>query len=465
MNSPPQPEPSSPPRESLFAALPSVSAIIAEAGRQASPFRGEALTRLAADALEFQRHRIAAGVSLTRAEVMDAVLASIADLETPKLRPLINATGVIIHTNLGRAQVSPETAQAMAEAAGHAVALEIDPRTNERGGRMNEISRLMSALTGAEAALVVNNCASALLLTLSALTTGRGVAVSRGEAVEIGGGYRVPEVMLQSGAILVEVGTTNRTYAQDYSTASGDIAAFLKVHLSNFRIEGFTHAATVEDLVAAAKAKGVPLLEDLGSGALIDTTPFGLHGEPTVGSSVAAGVDVVMFSGDKLLGGPQGGFIVGRQELISRIERHPLARAVRADKVTLAGMAQTLRHYACEDAMERVPVWRMISADVGSLRVRAHALQSRLNAEGRFPEVIETKATVGGGSLPGETLPSVGLVVASGSGIDLQAQSLRLASPGVFPRIESGNLVVDLRTVLAEQDDDLFHALIAFQAS
>ena len=444
---------------SPFAALPSVTAVADAAIRRGASARGEALTRIIARELARERDAIAGGVAGDREEITERVVLAVLAFEVPRLRPLLNGTGVVIHTNLGRAPVSAETAAAMADAAANAVALELDPLTNARGGRMSEIRALLASLTGAESVLVVNNCAAAVLLTLSALASGRAVAVSRGEAVEIGGGFRIPDVMRQSGAALAEVGTTNRTYAEDYERAPGDVAAFLKVHLSNFKVSGFTHVPSVVDLATAARRRGVPLLEDLGSGALIDTALFGLDPEPTVRHSIEQGVDVVMFSGDKLLGGPQAGVIAGRADLIALIERHPLARAVRADKTTLAGIAATLRHYLRGEAVEKIPVWRMISAEPSALRVRAERLCAELGRDGIALGIAEVQSTVGGGTLPGETQPSVAVELASGPGIDQLAARLRVGTPGVFGRIEQDRLVVDLRTILPEQDVALADAL------
>ncbi len=297
------------------------------------------------------------------------------------MTPVLNATGVVVHTNLGRAPVSPETAEAMREAAAHAVPLEIERESNERGGRMREIGGLLRALTGAESALVVNNCASAVLLVLAAVATGKEVVVSRGEAVEIGGGFRVPDVLRQSGARLVEVGTTNRTYARDYAAATTEeTGAYLKVHPSNFRAFGFVHSASTAELVVLAREHGLPVLEDLGSGALLDTSRFGLAPEPTLTEAIAAGADLVMASADKLLGGPQGGIIIGSASWVERVARHPLARAVRADKTALAGIAATLRHYLRGEAESQVPVWRMIAAPESEIRARVDAPGRRTRA-------------------------------------------------------------------------------------
>jgi L-seryl-tRNA(Ser) seleniumtransferase len=449
-------------------AIPSVLAIVTEARRQGSTFTDEALTRLIRRELAAVRGALLAGEARDRDEIQRSTLAAILALEESRLRPVLNATGVIVHTNLGRAPVSPETAEAMRAAAASPVPLEIEPASNERGGRMREASTLLHALTGAEAALIVNNCASAVLLVLSAVASGKEVVVSRGEAIEIGGGFRIPDVLRQSGARLVEVGTTNRTYTADYAAATGEeTAAYLKVHPSNFRALGFVHTPPTEDLVALARERGIPILEDLGSGALLDTSRFGLAYEPTLTDEVGAGVDLVMASGDKLLGGPQAGIIVGKAAWVERVARHPLARAVRADKTCLAGLCETLRHFARGEAEAKIPVWRMIAADPEVLRQRAERIAGALRTAGRTSVVEPAAATIGGGSLPGETLPSWAVVVPGDEGtpIDALARRLRMGEPGVFGRIEEDRLLLDLRTVLPEDDETLLSALIAAAAS
>jgi L-seryl-tRNA(Ser) seleniumtransferase len=325
---------------------------------------------------------------------------------------------------------------------------------------MSEIERLVQALTGAEAALVVNNNAAAILLVLSALALGRVVIVSRGEAIEIGGGVRIPDVLGQSGARMVEVGTTNRTYARDYAAAIGPAtAAILKVHPSNFQMSGFVHRPSTTDLASIARDNGVALIEDQGSGVLLDPARFGLSGESPVSQSLAAGVDLVTMSGDKLIGGPQAGIIAGRRELVERCARHPLARAVRADKATLAGVAATLRHYARGEAEQTIPIWRMIAAPLQSLFDRAGALRDRLDEAGVTVGVRTTSATVGGGSLPGEALPSVALSL-TGVPVDEFARRLRLGRPPVFSRVENETVLIDLRTILPEDDQALLQTLI-----
>jgi L-seryl-tRNA(Ser) seleniumtransferase len=415
--------------------------------------------------LEEARQAILAGRAT--GDVVAVLQRKLQKLSQPRLRSVINATGVIIHTNLGRAPVSDEAARAMAEVAGRYTALEIELESGRRGGRMSELSQLLSLLTGAEAGLVVNNNAAAVLLVLTTFCAGRAVLVSRSQAVEIGGGFRIPDVLRQSGARLVEVGTTNRTYVRDYAEAiSDDTAAILSVHWSNFRIIGFTAQPELGELAELAHARGLLLIEDLGSGALLDTAAYGLAHEPTVQEAIAAGADLVCFSGDKLLGGPQAGIIVGRRELIDQVERHPLARALRADKTALAGTAVTLRHYLRGEAIEKIPVWRMIATPLAALEARCQTWQAALR-DLVETEIVATDATVGGGSLPGETLPSRALAlgaeaiaeVVPGLTVEELARRLRTGQPPVVGRVEADRLLLDARTVLPEQDEALVEAL------
>src|SRR5947209_456539 len=373
----------------------------------------------------------------------------------PPLRPVINATGVVIHTNLGRAPLS-QAALAAARAAGDGYSnLEYDLDLGQRGSRHALVSDLLRRLTGAEDALVVNNNAAAVLLILSALGQGKEAIISRGQLVEIGGGFRIPDVMRQSGVSLVEVGTTNRTYAADYAAAVSDrTALLLRVHTSNFLQVGFTHAAELSELVEVGNTHGLPVVDDLGSGSLLDTSAYGLAREPMVQDSVAAGVGLVTFSGDKLLGGPQAGIIVGRASLVGVLKKHPLTRAVRPDKLTLAALAATLAHYVRGDAEQEVPVWRMLSASTASLEQRAARLAQVV--QGR---VVETQSTVGGGSLPGQTQPSRAVAL-PGADPDGLAVRLRRGDPPIIGRIDQGRLLLDLRTILPEQDE-LVRSLLA----
>ncbi len=379
-----------------------------------------------------------------------------------QLQPVINATGVIIHTNLGRAPLSQATLEAMHAIAGGYSNLEFDLVAGERGGRGAAVERALTRLTGAEAALVVNNNASAVLLVLTALLTGRGVVVSRGQLVEIGGGFRVPDVMRQSGARLIEVGTTNRTHPRDYIQAiaeNEDVGALLRAHRSNFQLLGFVTEPSLAEMAALAHERGLIVIDDLGSGALLDTATYGLKHEPTIQESIAAGADVVCCSGDKLLGGPQAGLIVGRAKLLTRVRRHPWARAVRMDKVALIGLQTTLSHYTKEEATDQVPVWYMISRPLDQIERQAQQWVKQLNEMSWPAEVIPGRSTVGGGSLPGGTLPTH-LVALSVPSPDDLATRLRRNSPPVITRIQDDQLVLDPRTVLPGQEETL---LTAFQ--
>jgi L-seryl-tRNA(Ser) seleniumtransferase len=374
----------------------------------------------------------------------------------PTLRPAINATGVIIHTNLGRAPLSAEAREAMDAVAVGYSNLEYDLEGGQRGSRYVHAEVLLCRLTGAEAALVVNNNASAVLLILMALARGREVILSRGQLVEIGGGFRIPDVMRQSGAKLVEVGTTNRTYLRDYEGALNEsTAALMRVHRSNFQLTGFVHEPELADMVALARERNVLLFDDLGSGTLLDTEPFGLSHEPTMQESVAAGASLVSCSGDKLLGGPQAGIILGRADLIARLKRFPLTRALRVDKTTLAGLQATLRHYLLHEAVRKVPIWRMICLDAEQLQERAQRWVSELQSRGVPAAALAGRSTVGGGSLPTQTLPTC-LVALELDSPDEIAQRLRTSEPPVIARIESDRLVLDPRTVLPEQEEALW---------
>ena len=385
----------------------------------------------------------------------------LADLARGTLYPVINATGVIIHTNLGRAPLSAAARGAMeAVAAGYST-LEYDLTTGERGSRYLHAERLLCRLSGAEAALVVNNNAGALFLALSALAQGRDVVISRGQLVEIGGGFRIPDVMRESGAHLVEVGTTNRTHLADYRAAvDTQTALLLRVHYSNFRQLGFTADVPLAEMVALGRSSGVPVLDDLGSGSLLDTTLYGLAPEPMVQQSIAAGADLVTFSGDKLLGGPQAGLIVGREELVAQLRHHPLARALRVGKGTLAALQATLLHYLRGEAQQEVPVWRMISLPLEGLSARATAWADALAERGVAASVVKAHSTIGGGSLPGEVLPTCALALAHPAPDTLTA-ALRGGQPPVVARILADKVLLDPRTVPPEADAAVIDAVTA----
>jgi L-seryl-tRNA(Ser) seleniumtransferase len=373
----------------------------------------------------------------------------------PRLAPVINATGVILHTNLGRAPLSAAALQAAASVGRGYSNLEFDLENGARGSRQTLAEPLLTHLTGAEAAMVVNNNAAALLLALTALAKHKRVIISRTQLVEIGGGFRIPEVMSQSGAHLVEIGTTNRVHIEDYAQALTEPAAFvMRAHASNFRIVGFTAEPSLGEIVQMAHQAGVPVIDDLGSGSLIETGLFGLAHEPMAQESLAVGADLVCFSGDKLLGGPQAGILVGRADLIAKLKKHPLSRALRADKLCLAALAATLAHYLKDEAEREIPIWQMIRKTPEQNRVRAGHWAAVLGQG----EVIAGLSTVGGGSLPGETLPTYLLALTVARPNQFLAW-LRQAHPPIIARVESDRVVLDPRTVLPEEEGALLVGL------
>ena len=425
---------------------------------------GDAVVRALRDAAGQLRAQIGAGDgppdSEAAARVIEALAeAALASHARGSLRPVINATGVVIHTNLGRAPLADAAIERVTAIAKGYSNLEYDVVAGERGSRTVHAEWLLTSLTGAEAAIVVNNNAAAAVLILTALASGREVVISRGELVEIGGGFRVPDVMRQSGAVLREVGATNRTRVNDYVAAvSPATAMFLRVHPSNFRIEGFTERPSLDDLVAAARAMKLPVVEDIGSGCLVDD----LAGEPSVQASIAAGVDLICFSGDKLLGGPQAGIIAGRKALVDRLRTHPLMRALRVDKITLALLEATLAEYSEGRAATTVPVQRMLHLSPEEIETRAQALAATLAACGWRVAMVSGSSAVGGGSAPGVQLPTVLLSIAKdGQSAAATEQWLRALDPPVIARIEHDRLVLDLRTVLPEQDSTLAALLCA----
>jgi L-seryl-tRNA(Ser) seleniumtransferase len=364
------------------------------------------------------------------------------------LQGVINATGVILHTNLGRAPLSRASMAAMAAIAGAYSNLELDLETGKRGGRASDVETLLQRITGAEGALVVNNNAAAVMLILSAVAPRKRVAIARSQLVEIGGGFRMPDIMRQSGAKLFELGTTNKVRLTDYEEAFRETAVVLRVHRSNFKMVGFVDEPEFTRLVESAHGAGQVVVDDVGSGALLDTSAFGLAHEPTVQESLTAGADLVCFSGDKLLGGPQAGIIVGKAELITKIRKHPLARAVRADKLTLAGLGATLLHYAKGEAATEIPVWRMIAMSDDEARMRAGAWARGLGTGQAQP----AHSTLGGGSMPGESLPTHVLGIGAPNPGDLVTK-LRHQTPPIIARTEKGTVLLDPRTVDTEQDD------------
>jgi L-seryl-tRNA(Ser) seleniumtransferase len=440
-----------------FRIIPSIDALRQRAGvRELEARHGAdaAVKALRVGAEQVRELMVAGGSIESSDDAAEAIehhaRAMLAASARGSLRPVINATGVVIHTNLGRAPLADAAVERIAALARGYTNLEYDLDKGARGSRTVHAESLITAITGADAAVVVNNNAAAIMLILSGLAAGREVVISRGELVEIGGGFRVPDVMRQSGAVLREVGTTNRTRITDYTASvSPATAMFLRVHPSNFRIEGFTERPSLNDLVGVARAMKVPVVEDIGSGCLVD----GLADEPSVQASIAAGVDLVCFSGDKLLGGPQCGIIAGRKALVDRLRTHPLMRAVRADKITFAILEATLSEYAAGRAATTVPVQRMLNLSAEEIETRAQALAESLSADGWRVAMISGASAVGGGSAPGLQLPTVLLSIArDGESPDETERWLRSLDPPVIARIEHDRVVLDLRTVLPGQD-------------
>jgi len=428
----------------LLRQLPAVHRVLADPRVAGLPEAvAKAVTR---QVIEDLRGRLTAGTLDAVPDVPALVAERVVALLGPKTRRVINATGVVVHTNLGRAPWSPEAVAAATAAAGYC-ALEVDLETGERGGRLAGVRALLRHLTGAEDALVVNNGAAAVLLALTALARDRDVVVSRGELVEIGGSFRIPDVVTSGGARLVEVGTTNRTRVDDFLRAVGpETALFLRVHPSNFRVVGFTEAPARADLVACARDAGLLLVEDLGSGSL-----EGGDGEPSVREAVTEGVDLALFSGDKLLGGPQAGVVVGRAEVVRALRRHPMYRALRVGKVTLAALEATLAVHATE---QPTPVDAMLATPFDVLAARAEALESALAARQISAEIREATSETGGGAHAGLGRPSR-VVALMSSDPDALAHALRRGDPAVVARVADGALLLDVRTVARAEVDAL----------
>jgi L-seryl-tRNA(Ser) seleniumtransferase len=455
---------------SEFRSLPSVDRVVADPRLRQfqGTFPRELIVQVVRQGLDRERTVIASGRPPgSHDSIVESCVSILVSLETPGLRPLVNATGVILHTNLGRSPLSREATAAMDRISRGYSNVEFEIGSGGRGSRQSHVEPLLCQLTGAEAAMVVNNNAAAVLVGLAALAKRKEVVVSRGQAVEIGDSFRIPDVMRQSGAKLVEVGTTNCTYAADYEAAVTErTAALMRVHSSNFKVVGFTQSVTIEELGAVGRKHGLPVLDDLGSGCILDTTAFGLSAEPTVRQSMAAGTALAFFSGDKLLGGPQAGIIVGRKVHIDRLRRHPLARAVRVDKLRLAGLCVTLVHYLKGEALQKIPIWMMISTPVDQLEQRARVWAE---AAGSTAEVVDGESVVGGGSLPGGTLPTR-LVAITGVAKDGQrrlqtlARVLRQNDTPVVARISDDALLLDPRSVFPEEDVAVIEALVRLRA-
>jgi L-seryl-tRNA(Ser) seleniumtransferase len=423
--------------------LPSVDELLRDERLVSEPH--ELAVAAARVVLEHARDQIRAGGD--PGPLVDATVAELARRRAPSLRRVINATGVLVHTNLGRAPLAEAAIARVVEVAGGYANLEYDLVRGERGSRQDHLAELLARLTGAEAALVVNNNAAAVLLALAALAEGREVVVSRGELIEIGDGFRIPDVLARSGARLVEVGTTNRTRVSDYARAVGaDTAVLLRVHQSNFRVVGFSEQPRLSELAVVARQHEIPLVDDLGSGAL---APVG--DEPTPAESLRAGADLVCFSGDKLLGGPQAGIVVGRLDLVERLRRHPLQRALRADKLTLAALEGTLSLALDPSTRDEVPVLRMLHEPIERVRARAERLAELVGGE-----VEETVARVGGGALPLAEIPSAACAVEEGL-----AEPLRLGEPSIVVVVRDGRTLLDCRTLTDAEVDEVAAAVLA----
>jgi L-seryl-tRNA(Ser) seleniumtransferase len=455
----------------LLRRLPSVDELllrpqVAELGRTLE--RGFLVETIRGELAQLRREIVsgapqeAAGLEAEAVELR--VVQSVEQALAPSLRGVINASGVILHTNLGRAPLPTAVLEEFRLSATQYSNLEYDVAAGARGKRDVHTSRLIERLTGAEAAIVVNNCAAAVLVTLAALARGGEVIVSRGELIEIGDGFRIPEIMEQSGAVLREVGTTNRTRIADYENAINEkTCVILRVHPSNFTVSGFTEKPEVADLIALGRRTRLPVVEDLGSGCLVDLSPVGIS-EPTARESVEAGFSLVLFSGDKMLGGPQAGLIAGRKELVQKVRRHPLFRALRVDKLTIAAMEATLRAYI-RGAGGEIPALRMMQTSIEEISARTEAFYKTLSAKIASAdvemEITDGRSLVGGGSTPAQSLPTKVLRIATArhSASDLEAR-LRSGAVPVVARIEDDRLLLDLRTVFPEQEPPLAEALI-----
>ncbi len=448
---------------SPLANLPRVDRVAAHAGLDAVRRRlgAEAITRLARRAIEEARRAVRGGAPCPSLDEVAARVAALArEALAARARPVVNATGVVLHTNLGRAPLAASAVEALAASAGRYTSIEIDLGTGRRGARAAFAEGGLAQLTGAEAGLVVNNNAAATLLALSALAMGRKVLVSRGELIEIGGGFRVPDVCARSGAELVEVGTTNRTRLADYEAAlaASGVAAILRVHPGNFRQTGFVERPEAGALADLAHARGVLLIEDLGGGAMIDLSPHGLEGEPTARSSVAAGADVVCFSTDKVLGGPQGGALVGRAAVVELARRDPLARALRLGRLPLVALEATVALYL-EGRLDEVPALAALRRPLAEVRARAEAWQAALASRGVEASVVDLEGAVGGGALAEAPVRSAGVAIDGDA--EALATRLREGDPPVVGRIHDGRLLLDARTVLPGEDDALLAAVAA----
>jgi L-seryl-tRNA(Ser) seleniumtransferase len=440
--------------------LPSVNALLESAGVRSllEQHPRRVVLEAVRNAVDAARNR--GDAQRTEQQWITSIASAVQSLSQPSLRRVINATGVVLHTNLGRAPLAESAVKAIADIAAGFSNLEYDLATGERGSRYSHCVGLLCQLTGAEDALVVNNCAAAMVLALNALAQRKEVLVSRGELVEIGGSFRIPDIMARSGAKLVEVGTTNRTHDDDYRRAiTPKAAAIVKVHRSNFAIEGFTSDVSVDRLAFIGAEHGLPVIHDLGSGLMIPLDEYGLSGESTAPMAVASGASLVLMSGDKLLGGPQAGIILGAANLIARLRKNPLARAMRVDKLTLSSLEATLRLYLePERALNEIPVLSMLTASLKEINARAEHVAAKVRAAGIEAQVADSSASVGGGAFPTASIPSRAIVLTPSA--QEKEEKLRLGEPAVIGRISDGNLMLDFRSVLPREDDLLTEAIV-----
>ena len=444
--------------------LPSVSALLETSG--VKQLLEHHPRRVVLDAVRetVEAARTAGGAHRTEQQWVDTITSAIRDATQSSLRRVINATGVVLHTNLGRAPLADAAIRAIEEVAEGFSNLEYDIATGQRGSRYTHCVGLLQQLTGAEDALVVNNCAAALVLSLNALAQKKEVLVSRGELVEIGGSFRIPDIMARSGARLVEVGTTNRTHDDDYRRAiTPKTAAIVKVHRSNFAIEGFTADVSVERLVFIAAEHGLPVIHDLGSGLMVPLDEFGLSGEPTAASAIKSGATLVLMSGDKLLGGPQAGIILGQSSVISKLRKNPFTRAMRVDKLTLSGLEATLRLYLDpKRALSDIPLLAMLTESVEQIESRANGVAEAVRRRGVTVDVVPSVASVGGGAFPTAQIPSFALAIKEGA--DFLEQRLRHGDPAVIGRLAERQLLLDLRSVMPREDAVLTTAIVKARA-
>ncbi len=437
-------------KKDAFRSIPKMDVILGTDELLSLPLRQEIIKKAVEDELVKLRDSIKKGdvqKSPAAHEIAARVSAGLTGLIETGLKPMINATGVMVYTNLGRAPLSTFALMAMIDTGGYSD-LEYNIKEGIRGSRQDHIKEIAKVVFGVEDAIAVNNNAAAVMLVLASLAAGREVIVSRGELVEIGGSFRMPDVMTLSGAILKEVGTTNKTRLSDYEAAINDnTGLIMKVHRSNFALIGFTDEAEIKELAALAKSRGLPLYVDMGSGMPFDLSPFGIHGEWTVPSCLTDGADIVSFSGDKVLSGPQAGIIVGRKQLVSKMSKHPLHRAVRIDKFSLAALVETLKLIGME-MYDELPVLRMITEDSSDVRKRVLTLKRKLKAKGT---IIETKAVIGGGAAPTSTIPSFAVVISAPDSVAVHA---RLREAGIVCRIEDEKLMFDVKTISVEELND-----------